>query len=115
MFKLRRKGKLVCSFCRRPEAELDRLIGGPGVHICDACVGQCNAILEGRPTPGFPGWEALDNGDLLKALGPSAAAVETARGVLDAQVEILRGRGVSWAQIGEALGISRQAAWERFS
>lgn len=115
MFKLRRKGKLACSFCRRPEPELDRLIGGPGIYICDACVGQCNDILEGRPTPGFPGWEGLDDAALLKALGPSAAAVETARSVLDAQVGTLRGRGVSWAQIGEALGITRQAAWERFS
>ena len=26
-----------------------------------------------------------------------------------------RERNVSWAKIGEALGVSRQAAWERFS
>jgi ATP-dependent Clp protease ATP-binding subunit ClpX len=35
--------------------------------------------------------------------------------VLQAQVDTLRKREVSWAEIGEALGISRQAAWERFS
>ena len=27
----------------------------------------------------------------------------------------VRGRKVSWALIGEAMGVSRQAAWERFS
>ena len=27
----------------------------------------------------------------------------------------LRKRGVTWTRIGDALGISRQAAWERFS
>jgi ATP-dependent Clp protease ATP-binding subunit ClpX len=27
----------------------------------------------------------------------------------------IRTRGVSWARIGEALGVSRQAAWERFA
>ena len=27
----------------------------------------------------------------------------------------LRTRGVAWARIGEALGMTRQSAWERFS
>jgi biotin operon repressor len=35
--------------------------------------------------------------------------------VLQSQVETLRRRGVSWEAIGSALGVSRQAAWERFS
>jgi ATP-dependent Clp protease ATP-binding subunit ClpX len=30
-------------------------------------------------------------------------------------VDELRKREVSWAKIGEALGMSRQAAWERFA
>ena len=30
-------------------------------------------------------------------------------------VDILRGRGVTWTRIGAALGVSKQAAWERFS
>lgn len=30
-------------------------------------------------------------------------------------VELLRSREVSWAQIGTALGISRQSAWVRFT
>jgi hypothetical protein len=30
-------------------------------------------------------------------------------------VGMLRDRGVSWTRIGEALGVSKQAAWERFS
>jgi ATP-dependent Clp protease ATP-binding subunit ClpX len=34
---------------------------------------------------------------------------------LQKTVDVLRGREVSWATIGEALGISRQAAWDRFS
>jgi hypothetical protein len=34
---------------------------------------------------------------------------------LQEAVDILRQREVSWAAIGEALGVSRQAAWERFS
>ena len=53
--------------------------------------------------------------DISGSLGPSQASVDVAGEVLHSQVEILRRRGVSWAAIGEALGISRQAAWERFS
>ena len=30
-------------------------------------------------------------------------------------VDTLRARGISWTRIGEALGVSKQAAWERFS
>ena len=52
---------------------------------------------------------------LLDALRPANATVEATRSVLQAQVDALRSRGVSWADIGAALGISRQAAWERFS
>jgi ATP-dependent Clp protease ATP-binding subunit ClpX len=37
------------------------------------------------------------------------------RSVRSAQIDALRKRGISWAQIGDALGVSRQAAWERFS
>ncbi|MCL9795198.1 hypothetical protein [Frankia sp. AgKG'84/4] len=30
-------------------------------------------------------------------------------------VHVLRGRGISWTRIGAVLGVSKQAAWERFS
>ncbi len=33
-----RKKDLVCTFCKRPQAELAKLIAGPKVYICDACV-----------------------------------------------------------------------------
>ena len=111
----RRKSPLYCSFCRKDDKTVRKLIAGPGVLICDACVDLCNLILEGKPTPDFPGWAALSDHDLLRTLVPSEAAVEAVRGVLQEHVDLLRKRGVSWAQIGEALSISRQAAWERFA
>jgi len=110
-----RRRLLFCSFCRKDENTVAKLIGGPGVHICDACVEACNKILKGKPASGFGGWDTLTDDDLLRALPPSEASVEAARSVLQVQIDILRKRDVSWAQIGEALGISRQAAWERFS
>jgi hypothetical protein len=105
---------LRCSFCGKPEGQVGKLIAGPKVFICDACIGVCNKILEAMPTA-FAGWEAMTNEQLLESLKPSVATVEAVRSVLQIQVEVLRKREVSWAAIGEALGISRQAAWERFS
>ncbi len=35
----------ACSFCRRTEYDVGKLIAGPGVFICDRCVGLCSDIL----------------------------------------------------------------------
>lgn len=115
MFARKARTHVFCSFCRRSDKDVNKLIAGPGVHICDACVGACNAILAGEKTDGFAGWDSLTDKALLAALGPSEATVEAARRVLTTQVGILRSRGVSWDKIGNALGVSRQAVWERFS
>jgi len=40
---------LRCSFCNRPSAEVQKLIGGPkGVFICNECVVVCDDILADR-------------------------------------------------------------------
>ena len=43
------KELLVCSFCRKEENEVDRLIEGPDkICICDECVVLCNQIMSGH-------------------------------------------------------------------
>jgi ATP-dependent Clp protease ATP-binding subunit ClpX len=113
---MRRKSGLTCSFCGRPASEVARLIAGGdgGVHICDGCIASCNAVLEATPA-GTADWATRSEDDLLAALKLSEQTVEATRTVLQAQIDHLRGREVSWARIGDALGTSRQAAWERFS
>jgi ClpX C4-type zinc finger len=108
------KRRLRCSFCLRSEKEVAKLIAGPKVHICDACVGACNTILGATPQ-GSGDWNAMADAQLLAALKPAETSLDAVRSVLQAQIDALRTRGVSWSQIGDALGISRQAAWERFS
>jgi hypothetical protein len=105
---------LRCSFCHRNAAQVDRLIAGPRVFICDACIGVCNNILAAVPQE-FAGWNAMTDEQLVSSLAATEATVTAVRDLLHTQVDILRGRGTSWAVIGRALGISRQAAWERFS
>ena len=36
---------LRCSFCGKSEREVDKLIAGPAVYICDGCIDLCNDIL----------------------------------------------------------------------
>ena len=110
----RKRRTLRCSFCGRTDAQVSRLIAGANGHICDTCVGVCNKILEATPSS-FVGWHAMTDQQLLDCLGPCLATVEAIRQVLQKQVDALRQRGVSWDAIGKSLGVSRQAAWERFS
>jgi len=43
---------LRCSFCGRSEDEVARLVAGPSVYICDACIKMCVAVVEQHG--GFP-------------------------------------------------------------
>jgi ATP-dependent Clp protease ATP-binding subunit ClpX len=40
-----------CSFCGKGEEDVERLIAGPAVFICDECVAICNGILAEHPSP----------------------------------------------------------------
>ena len=42
-------GVLHCDFCRRDADEVERLIEGPNLYICNECVGLCVAIMEQDP------------------------------------------------------------------
>ncbi len=42
-----RRDKFVrCSFCHKTKDQVDRLIAGDGVYICDECIEVCQAIIE---------------------------------------------------------------------
>jgi hypothetical protein len=113
------KGPLHCSFCMKSQHEVAKLIAGPGfIFICDECVGLCDAIIAGRFTGGDGEKFKVANiptDRLLERLKPVEQTLQGMGNQLSTMVEELRGREVSWARIGEALGVSRQSAWERFS
>jgi len=44
MIKFRR---LRCSFCKKNEAEVSKLVAGPRVYICDECVAAASRMMEG--------------------------------------------------------------------
>src|SRR5664279_1360432 len=55
---------LKCSFCGKSQKQVQQLIAGPGVYICDECVELCNEIIEERLAES--GEEAVSEFDLPK-------------------------------------------------
>jgi hypothetical protein len=133
---------LYCSFCGKSQHDVAKLIAGPSVFICNECVGLCTDILLADSTTPESQKEALAAGSkdaaeskdapaaeshriedirsmpterLLHWLKIQEALFEQARAGMQDAVDTLRKREVSWATIGEALGVSRQGAWDRFS
>ena len=108
-----------CSFCTKPSTDVAKLIAGPGVYICDACVGRCNGILDAagttEPARFEPPWGAMSDDEILAGLPAIAASVDQVETTLRAWIVELRTRRVAWARIGAALGMTRQSAWERFA
>lgn len=109
---------LVCSFCLKPDSEVATLIAGPGVCICNECVALCQQVMPAKAAPvrQLAPWQQIDDIDVVLTNLPRVAAA-------GAQVEVTltewvrRGRelGATWERIGEALGMTRQSAWKRFS
>lgn len=44
---------LICSFCGKSQDEVERMIIGPGVNICNECIELCHSLLDedGKPAP----------------------------------------------------------------
>lgn len=110
-------GQSACSFCAKPPAAVVKMIAGPGVFICNECVGLCNEVLAAEPTnPDFrSNWDGMSDDELLAHLPRVAAASAQVEAQLIMWVRRARSRGLTWTRIGAALSMTRQSAWERFS
>ena len=75
----------------------------------------CQRAIDENPPPSVRTWDELSDDALLAEM----VRIHTGRRqVDDAVAQVvgrLRARRVTWARIGEALGMTRQSAWERFS
>ena len=45
---------LRCSFCRKKDSEVLKLVAGPRVYICDACVAIATQIMNNPLTDSHP-------------------------------------------------------------
>jgi len=109
-----------CSFCAKPNTEVAKLVAGPGVYLCNECVALSQQVIDAdtRP-PGVPRlapWQqAHDLDAVLENLPRIAEAAQLVEESLAGWVGRGRELGATWARIGEALGMTRQSAWARFS
>ena len=112
---------VACSFCGKSKTEVGKLVVGPGVSICDGCVGLCaDVIAQVREEP------QADAGAGPRAAHPAPDRLlewlpswdRTLRSIesdLAGRVAVLREQGVSWDRIGEAFGVSAAEAQTRFA
>ncbi len=49
--------RVHCSFCGKPDSQVERLIAGPGVYICNECVALCNDLLHEEREISFGSYE----------------------------------------------------------
>ena len=109
-----------CSFCEKPSNEVAKMVAGPGVFICNECVELCATIIDDaaqttseerlsrRKYFDRPAGEILSG---LPALARSAARVEAE---VASWVGRLREQDTDWPTIAGALGVSVEAARQRF-
>ena len=46
MSRLEDEKDIRCSFCGKTQEAVKRIIAGPGVYICNECIGLCANIIE---------------------------------------------------------------------
>ena len=113
-----RDGK-ICSFCAAPGGPDLQLIGGLGAQVCATCIDDFHEIIhdQGKLATAkgrFP-WETMPDEEMLATLPLIMSSAEQNTAFAHEWVDLLRERNISWAEIGRTLGVSRQAAWERFA
>jgi len=82
----------LCSFCGKSQAEVRKIIAGPGVYICDSCVNVCKTIIDREvKTPavsdsGKPAFRLIKPADIKKVLDDHVIGQDHAKKVLSVAV-----------------------------
>lgn len=108
----------ICSFCGLVGEEDTKFAGGLGAMMCADCLEYYHDVFASPQRSAAitrPPWDDMTDADLLSKLPLIVANVDQDAEFLRQWVALLRERKLSWAEIGKALGVSRQAAWERFN
>src|SRR5262249_6257577 len=107
-----------CSFCGEQGRRGEPLVGGLGAFMCGSCLDHYSGVVAAFREPGVggpPPWESMSDADILGKLPLIARTGAQVDGFLGEWVQLARSRRLSWAEVGKALGVTRQAAWQRFA
>jgi len=80
----------LCSFCGKSQAEVKKIIAGPGVYICDSCVNVCKTIIDRevkQPTADpKPSFRLVKPSDIKRTLDDFVIGQDHAKKVLSVAV-----------------------------
>lgn len=84
------KEKVECSFCHKKQGEVEKLLAGPNVYICDNCVYLCYSVLTGsedkKKKDKSKKEEDIDPRDLFEYLNRFVVGQEKAKKVLSVAI-----------------------------
>ena len=96
-----------CSFCGKSQNKVGKLIAGPGVYICNECIGLCNDIIEEEGI-------VIQQGDLLRPSPEHAPLSEEDATVFEALGRLTGrlGRRPTVAELAAELGLDEDKITE---
>jgi hypothetical protein len=109
----------ICSFCKKNNTQVKKLIAGPGVYICDECVSLCDQIIATETTPEEAAQRREESVNppadvLLQRLPAMAATAAAVEADLHRCVERVIAAGGTFEQVAGRLDISEDEARLRF-
>ena len=108
-----------CSFCGKNNTVVKKLIAGPGVYICNECVGLCDEILatptsEQESAAYRTALENRSTAEMLDALPAMARTAEAVESDLRRLVGRLRASDTTWQTIAQHLDLEPEVVRARF-
>ncbi|MCF6378104.1 ClpX C4-type zinc finger protein [Nocardioides KLBMP 9356] len=107
----------VCSFCGVVGTSKSSFAGGLGALMCSHCVMKYYEIMSSPETKRElqrPWWNVMTDEEILATVPKITAVQEQLDDFLREWIKVVRSRGLTWADVGRVMGITRQAAWQRF-